>query len=215
MMRITDDEGLAGACERLAEADADLARAYRACGPPPLRYRPPNYDTLLRIIVAQQVSVASANAIWGRLQERVGTAGTAVAPADFLGLSDADLKAVGFSRQKTAYGRAIAQDLEVGRVDLEAISEMDDETAILELVKFKGIGRWSAECFLLFSLGRPDVWPADDLGLMVGMERVKRLNERPDAKRMRRLAEPWRPWRSAAARLLWHVRRQEALPQDA
>ena len=205
MMRITDDEGLAGACERLAEADADLARAYRACGPPPLRYRPPTYDTLLRIIVAQQVSVASANAIWGRLQGRVGTASTAIGPADFLGLSDADLKAVGFSRQKTAYGRAIAQDLEAGRVDLEAISEMDDETAILELVKFKGIGRWSAECFLLFSLGRPDVWPADDLGLMVGMERVKR---------MRRLAEPWRPWRSAAARLLWHVRRQEALPQD-
>ena len=118
------------------------------------------------------------------------------------------------TKGKIAYGRAIAEDLAAGRVDLDAISEMNDETAILELVKFKGIGRWSAECFLLFSLGRPDVWPADDLGLMVGMERVKRLNERPDAKRMRSLAEPWRPWRSAAARLLWHVRRQEALPQD-
>ena len=134
--------------------------------------------------------------------------------AAFLTLGDDDLRTVGFSRQKTAYGRAIAEDLVSGRVDLGNVEAMDDEAAIAELVKLKGIGRWSAECFLLFSYGRPDVWPADDVGLMIGMEKIKGLKTRPDAKRMRKLAAPWSPWRGVAARLLWHVRKLDVVPAD-
>ncbi len=211
MRPVVCETSLTEGCEALATADRDLGRAYRAHGLPPLRYRPPTYDTLLRIIVAQQVSVASANAIWGRLQERLDAIDQDLTPAAFLSLGDADLRTVGFSRQKTAYGRAIADDLASGRVDLDTVEALDDEAAIAELVKLKGIGRWSAECFLLFSYGRPDVWPADDVGLMIGMERIKGLKKRPDAKRMRRLAKPWSPWRGVAARLLWHVRKLEVI----
>ncbi len=211
MRPVVCETSLTEGCEALAAADRDLGRAYRAHGLPPLRYRPPTYDTLLRIIVAQQVSVASANAIWGRLQARLDVVDQDVTPAAFVSLGDDDLRTVGFSRQKTAYGRAIAEDLASGRVDLGAVEALDDEAAIAELVKFKGIGRWSAECFLLFSYGRPDVWPADDVGLMIGMEKIKGLKKRPDAKRMRRLAKPWSPWRGVAARLLWHVRKLEVI----
>ena len=214
MRPVVCENSLTEGCEALAAADADLARAYRAHGLPPLRYRPPTYDTLLRIIVAQQVSVASANAIWGRLQARLQASETPVTPEAFLNLDGDDLRTVGFSRQKTAYGQAIAEDLASGRVDLGAVEAMEDEAAIAELVKLKGIGRWSAECFLLFSYGRPDVWPADDVGLMIGMEKIKGLKKRPDAKRMRRLAEAWRPWRGVAARLLWHVRKLDVVPAD-
>lgn len=214
MRPVVCENSLTEGCEALAVADADLARAYRAHGLPPLRYRPPTYDTLLRIIVAQQVSVASANAIWGRLQARLQASETPVTPEAFLTLGGDDLRTVGFSRQKTAYGQAIAEDLASGRVDLGAVEAMEDEAAIAELVKLKGIGRWSAECFLLFSYGRPDVWPADDVGLMIGMEKIKGLKKRPDAKRMRRLAEAWRPWRGVAARLLWHVRKLDVVPAD-
>lgn len=212
MRPVVCETSLTEGCEALAAADPDLGRAFRAHGLPPLRYRPPTYDTLLRIIVAQQVSVASANAIWGRLQERLVAVDEDVTPAAFLTLGDDDLRVVGFSRQKTAYGRAIAEDLVSARVDLGTVEALDDEAAIVELVKLKGIGRWSAECFLLFSYGRPDVWPADDVGLMIGMERIKGLKKRPDAKRMRRLAKPWSPWRGVAARLLWHVRKLEVVP---
>ena len=211
MRPVVCETSLTEGCVALAAADRDLGRAYRAHGLPPLRYRPPTYDTLLRIIVAQQVSVASANAIWGRLQERLDVVDQDVTPAAFLSLGDEDLRTVGFSRQKTAYGRAIAEDLVGKRVDLGAVEALDDEAAIAELVKLKGIGRWSAECFLLFSYGRPDVWPADDVGLMIGMEKIKGLKKRPDAKRMRRLAKPWSPWRGVAARLLWHIRKLEVI----
>ena len=214
MRLVVCETSLTEGCEALAAADPDLGRAYRAHGLPPLRYRPPTYDTLLRIIVAQQVSVASANAIWGRLQARLDAVDRDVTPAAFLTLDDEDLKTVGFSRQKTAYGRAIAEDLVSGRVDLGRVEALDDEAAIAELVKLKGIGRWSAECFLLFSYGRPDVWPADDVGLMIGMEKIKGLKTRPDAKRMRKLAAPWSPWRGVAARLLWHVRKLDVVPAD-
>ena len=214
MRAIVSEASLSEGCEALAAADHDLGRAYRAHGPPPLRYRPPSYDTLLRIVAGQQVSVASANAVWGRLQERLAAGNEAVTPEAVLGVDDAALRAVGLSRQKAAYGRAIAEDLVAGRVDLGAVEAMEDEAAIAELVQLKGIGRWTAECFLLFSYGRPDVWPADDVGLMIGVAKLKRLEQRPDGKRMRELAEGWRPWRGVAARLLWHVRRLEPVPSD-
>ena len=216
MTRIDSDAALSRGLEALARLDPDLGAAYRDFGAPPLRAEQPGYRALLRIIVGQQVSVASASAIWGRLQEACGGSPLGgIQPEAFLALDEDALKAVGLSRQKMAYGRAIAEDLVSGRVDLESLSGLDDEAAIAELRKLKGIGRWSAEVYLLFSLGRPDVFPADDLGLMIGVQKLKRLAARPDARTLRDLVAPWRPWRAVAARLIWHVRGQLALPEDS
>ena len=122
----------------------------------------------------------------------------------YCAVADDDLRASGLSRQKLSYMRSLAELVASGDVPLDALDTLDDEDAITQLVKIKGIVRWTAEIYLMFALGRRDVWPADDLGLMVGMQRIKQLRSRPDRKRMLRLGEAWRPWRSAAAHLLWH-----------
>ena len=192
------------ALAELAARDPDLARAHREAGPPPLRRRPKGFPALVRIVCSQQVSVASADAILGRLDAAVSP----LIPEGFLALDDDALKRVGFSRQKTAYIRGLAADLMAGRVDLDRLARLDDEAAIAELVKIKGIGRWSAEIYLLFSLKRPDIWPVDDLAVVVAVQRLKRLPERPDRAAMIEIGEPWRPWRSVAARLMWHYYRK-------
>lgn len=192
------------ALAELGRRDADLARAHREAGPPPLRRRPKDFPALVRIVCSQQVSVASSDAILGRLDKAVSP----LAPEGFLALDDAALKLIGFSRQKTAYVRGLAADLIAGRIDLDGLARLDDEAAIAELIKIKGIGRWSAEIYLLFSLKRPDIWPVDDLAVVVAVQRLKRLPERPDRAAMMEIGEPWRPWRSVAARLLWHYYRK-------
>lgn len=205
------EQTLPQALRALAMADPDVARALEEVGPPPLRYRPPGFATLLRIIVAQQVSLASAQAIADRLQ----AACDPVTPEGFLSLSDEDLRRVGLSRPKQRYGRALAAQVLSGELDLAAVADLDDEPAIAALTRAKGIGRWSAEVYLLFSLGRPDVFPVDDVGLMVGAQLLKRLAARPDRHGLLELGEPWRPYRAVAARLLWHCRRQAgAIPDD-
>lgn len=192
------------ALDHLAAADDDLARAVRLVGVPPPRRRPPGFASLLWIIVGQQLSTASAGAIWQRLGDAVGP----VTPQAFLDLPDRYLQAAGFSRPKIAYGRELAATIVTGRLDLEALGRMPDDEVIAALSALRGLGRWSAEVYLLTCLCRPDVLPADDLALLTAAQRVKRLAERPTAATLRRLAEPWRPWRSVAARLLWHYYRQ-------
>lgn len=205
------DLTLPAALAELAAADPDMARALEEVGPPPLRYRPPGFATLLRIIVAQQVSLASAQAI----ADRMAAACPHLSPENFLALSDEDLRLIGLSRPKQRYARALAAQIVDGDLDLEAVAAMDDEAAIAELVRAKGIGRWSAEVYLLFSLGRPDVFPVDDVGLMIGAQQLKRLETRPDRHALSALGEPWRPHRAVAARMLWHYRRQlGAIPDD-
>jgi DNA-3-methyladenine glycosylase II len=157
----------------------------------------------MHVIIAQQVSTASARAISGRLTERLRK----ITPEGFIALTDADLRAVGFSRQKMLYGRDLAAAFLDGRVSLPKLRRMDDEAAIASLSSVKGIGRWSAEVFLLFSLKRPDVMPAQDLALMVAAQRLKNLRSRPDPKKLLKIAEPWRPFRSYGARMLWHYYR--------
>jgi DNA-3-methyladenine glycosylase II len=168
-----------------------------------VRKRRPGFATLIQIICAQQVSKASADAILRRLD---GVA-RPLEPGTFLALADEDLRRVGFSRQKTAYGRALAADIAAGRLDLAGLGRLDDEAAIAELVKLKGIGRWSAEVYVMFALGRPDVWPVGDLAVVTALARIKGLPERPSRAQALEIGEPWRPWRSAAARLLWHYYR--------
>ncbi|MEE8499587.1 MAG: DNA-3-methyladenine glycosylase 2 family protein [Kiloniellales bacterium] len=205
------DETLRPALEALSACDPDIERHYQAYGLPPRRRRPRGFSGLIHIIAAQQLSAASANAIIARLE----AAASPLTPETFLALDAAAMKEIGLSRPKTRYGRALAEDLLEGRIDLAALAGLDDEAAIERLVQAKGIGLWSAEIYLLFALGRPDVWPADDLAVQVAVQRVKDLPERPLRARMVEIAEPWRPHRSAAARFLWHVYRHPGLPDGA
>lgn len=203
------DETLRPALTALAARDPAIARAYAACGLPPVRRRPAGFAGLLHIICAQQVSAASAAAIVGRLDSAVRP----LTPAAFLAVDDAALRVIGFSRPKARYGRALAEDVLAGRLDMDGLDHMDDAAAIAHLCQAKGIGRWTAEVYLLFALGRPDVWPADDLAVRIAAQRLTGRAKRPDRAAMLTLAEPWRPYRSAAARLLWHLYRHPGVPE--
>ena len=185
---------------QLADLDKDFARAYAVAGVPQIRSRPLGFATLLKVICAQQISTAAAGAIMARLE-------AAVSPLTAEGLlagSDTDLRTLGLSRQKIESGKALARAVSDGKLNFRKIHRMEDEAVIEELTKIKGIGRWSAEIYLLFALRRPDIWPVDDLAVVVAMQRIKGLSERPRRKEMMALAENWRPLRSVAARLCWH-----------
>lgn len=188
------------ALKKLARTDPILGAALKLVGPPPSRTRPPGFASLARIIVGQQVSTASANSLWARLTQAIDP----FAPQGVLARSADELRTLGLSRQKAAYMLGLARAIAEGRLRLDEVHSLDDEAAIAELMKLSGVGRWSAEIYLLFSLGRPDIWPCGDLALQVGVQRLRRLRRRPDPKRMIKLAEPWRPYRGAVAHFLWH-----------
>ncbi len=203
------DESLRPALEALAACDPDIARHYALCGLPPERGQPAGFAGLVRIVAAQQVSAASAKAIIGRMEAALNPC----TPQGFLELDEGALRAIGLSRPKMRYCRALAEDLLAGRIDLDGLADLDDAAAIEHLVRAKGIGVWSAEVYLLFALRRPDVWPADDLAVRVAVQRVKGLTARPGRAEMRELAAPWRPHRSAAARFMWHAYHHPGLPE--
>lgn len=197
---VLTEESLREAAEILAGRDPDLAQVLEAFGPPPLWAREPGFGTLVYIILEQQVSLASARAAYTRLAETVRP----LAPEGFLQLDDVTLKAIGFSRQKTGYARGLAQAVLDGTLDLPALAALPDEAVRAELIKLKGIGRWTADIYLMEALLRPDIWPTGDLALAVAVQRVKRLEELPNPARLAELGEAYRPWRAAAARLFWH-----------
>jgi DNA-3-methyladenine glycosylase II len=192
--------GLAAAVDDLAAGDADLAAIVARIGPPPLWDREPGFGTLLHIVLEQQVSLASARAAYDRLR----AAADPLTPVRFLELSDADLLAIGFSRQKARYGRALAAAVESGSLDLDGLVRLDDDAVHAALQAIPGIGPWTSTIYLLMVLGRPDVWPVGDIALAESVGQVKALGRRPGAAEMARLGEAWRPWRSVAARLFWH-----------
>lgn len=195
------------ALDELAARDADIARAIEESGYPEPRIRPPGFATFLDIIVGQQVSVASANAI----RDRLARAAEPLTPGNFLKLTDEDLRAVGFSRRKVEYGRLLAQDVLSGAFDPDGLQKKDAHAVMEEIMARKGLGRWSAEVYLLFALGRPDTWPADDLAVQVAVQRVKNLPTRPNRQKMDEIGERWRPWRGIAALLFWHHYKTTAL----
>ncbi|MDX1574571.1 MAG: DNA-3-methyladenine glycosylase [Kiloniellales bacterium] len=207
MDAVPTDEGLRPALEALAERDRDMAAAYAACGLPPVRAIPEGFAGLIHTIVGQQVSAAAGRAIMSRLEAAVRP----MTPQVLLKLDDDALRRVGLSGPKVRYCRGLAEDLTGGRLDLAEVHDLDDAEAIERITRVKGLGRWSAECYLLFALKRPDIWPADDLAVQAAVQRLKRLEARPTTKDMDRLAEPWRPYRSAAARFLWHYYRHPGL----
>jgi DNA-3-methyladenine glycosylase II len=190
---------LARGVRALAERDEDLARIARAYGMPPVWEREEGFATLVLTILEQQVSLASALAAFKRLR----VAASIVTPENFLKFDDAQLRAFGFSRQKSLYCRLLARAVLDGELDLSKLSSLSDSEARSELVRLKGIGAWTAEIYLLRALLRPDAWPAGDLALQLAAQEVKRLPARPNAAELDALAEPWRPLRAVAARLLW------------
>ena len=204
---VSTPKTIAAALDALAERDSDIADTLAEVGYPEPRAREPGFATLLNIIIGQQVSVQSAAAIRGRLKE----AADPLTPDSFLSLDDSALRGVGFSGRKIEYGRLLAQDIQEDRFDPDALLALDDDAALAQIVARKGLGPWSAEVYMLFALGRPDVWPATDLAVQVAVQRLKGLDERPDPGTMARIAEPWRPYRGAAALLMWHVYKKIAL----
>jgi DNA-3-methyladenine glycosylase II len=199
-LRPLDRRTLVRAVDDLAALDPDLRQIAAELGPPPLWERPQGFRTLLHIILEQQVSLSSARAAF----ERLCAVARPLTPESFLRLDDAQLKAVGFSRQKTSYGRSLAEAIVRRDLDLPALKALDDDTVRSELMRLKGIGRWTADIYLLMALLRPDVWPRGDLALAVAVRQVKRLEERPTEEELTVMSRQWSPWRSVAARLLWH-----------
>jgi DNA-3-methyladenine glycosylase II len=191
---------LNAALDALTAIEPAFAVALQRAGYPPPRVRDRGYATLLRTIMGQQVSVAAAQSIWNKLEAQIGDL---TDPATVAAASDEQLRAAGLSRQKVSYARSLAEEVTSGRLDFAQLPE-DDEEAIAQLVKIKGIGRWSAEIYLLFAEGRPDIWPAGDLAVQIEIGRILGHDERPPEKLMRDLAEAWRPHRGAAAILAWH-----------
>lgn len=180
--------------------DTDLGRLLESNGIPDLWLREPGFATLVLIILEQQVSLASARATFERLLNSLDD----LRPDLFLTLNDQTLRGIGFSRQKTAYVRALAQQLQSGSLDLEALEEEADEAIRTKLMQVKGIGAWTADIYLMMALGRPDIWPVGDLALAKAIQSVRQLAVLPSRETQIAIAEAWKPWRSVAARMLWH-----------
>lgn len=200
-------EQIAGGLDELAQREPALARALELAGFPEPRIRERGYRTLLRTIVGQQVSVAAASSMWRKLEALLGEE---IPPQDLLAQDFDALRACGLSRQKQGYARSLCELVVSGELVLHSLPA-DDEEAIAQLIQTKGIGRWSAEIYLLFAEGRPDIWPAGDLAVQAGIGKILGLEERPSEKQTRALAEGWRPHRGAAAIFTWHCYNNAAL----
>ncbi|HET9397399.1 MAG TPA: DNA-3-methyladenine glycosylase 2 family protein [Sphingomicrobium sp.] len=193
-------ESLSHSLNALAEREDAFAKVLEAHGHPEPRANEPGVETLLRTIVGQQVSVAAARSMWNKLSAKFGQ------PVDLdklLAASDEEMREAGMSRQKAGYLRSLAGLVLSGELDLTNLPD-DDEEAIAQLIKIKGIGRWSAEIYLLFAEGRRDVWPAGDLAVQIEIGKLMGLEGKPTEKQLREIAEKWRPHRGAAAVLAWH-----------
>ena len=186
--------------DALGHIEPAFARAVAQAGYPEPRIRDRGYVTLLRTIVGQQISFKAADAVWKKVEATVGDIENPVA---MMALADEDLRAAGLSRQKIGYCRSLAELVAGGTLDLHNLP-IDDEEAIAALTMIKGIGRWSAEIYLLFAEGRPDIWPAGDLAVQEDVGRLLGHDVRPGEKLVRELAEGWRPYRGAAAIFAWH-----------
>lgn len=190
------------ALDELSQRDRHIAAALEQVGYPAERRRgEPSYEHLLRIIAGQQLSVKAAATIFGRLEAALDGD---FRPGNLLRMGDAELRTIGLSRQKIVYARGLSEAVLDGSLQPARLAELSDDEVIDRITRLKGFGRWSAEMFLLFALGRPDVWPADDLGIQAGLHRLKNMRARPDRKRAEAVARPWRPYRGAAAIFVWH-----------
>jgi DNA-3-methyladenine glycosylase II len=194
------EENMAHGLQFLSERDLDLAHVLKNYGSPPMWTRRPGFPTLVHIILEQQVSLASAKATYQRVLATI----TPLTPDRFLALEDTALKTIGFSRQKLATCQRLAEAIVERRLDLSALGMLDDFAVRSELTKIKGIGRWTADIYLLLALSRADTWPSGDLGLALAVQEVKGLTARPTPNELDALSMIWQPWRAVATRLFWH-----------
>ncbi len=193
-------KSLLKAVDYLEVRDRLLKLAVSKCGPPPLWKREEGFKTLICIILEQQVSLASAKAAYEKLLRKIGS----ITPVNFLKLSDAELKLIGFSRQKTSYSRNLAEAIITEHLDLTGLSDLNDSQAKEQLMNIKGIGPWTADIYLLVALGRPDIWPNGDIALASAVQKLKGAAFRPSFEELNRTSLKWKPWRAVAARILWH-----------
>ena len=199
--------------EQLARKSPHIARALKTAGHPAPRTMRPGFDTLIRIIAGQQVSTAAAAGIWAKL---TANCTGAVTPQALIALGESGLRASGFSGQKTRYALGLAEAAASGALDFDRLHGSEDAIVRETLTAHKGVGNWTADIYLLFGMGRGDVWPAADLGLQAGIQFLHGMKKRPTAKDIEKIAEAWRPHRSSAAVLMWHYyghqRSQEKTP---
>lgn len=195
-----DEPTLARAVRRLTRAEPRFAHIVKRHGPPPLWPREPGFETLVLLMLEQQVSLAQARAMYARIASATGT----VTPASVAKLGESGLRALGVTRQKSAYLAALAMQLGRKELDLDALATLSDADADAALDALRGVGPWTAQCYLLFALRRSDVFPAADLALMEAVRQLWRLRQRPSPEALARRARAWRPHRAVAARLLWH-----------
>lgn len=193
---------LTASLDAVARKDKQVRTWLKEIGMPEPRSRPKGYEALLRTLIGQQVSVAAARAITARLEAALGGLSD---PAAVIGAEDEVLRAAGLSRQKIVYARALAEAVTTDQLNFRRLKRLEDEDAIVMLSSVKGFGRWSAEIYLMFAEGRPDIWPSGDLGVQEGLKRLLALEERPRDKATRELGERWSPHRSAMALFCWHV----------
>ena len=198
-MRPLTQKSLALAARELAARDEMLAAIHATYGDPPLWRRDAGFQTLVHIILEQQVSLKSAKAMLVRLEAAIQP----FTPLRFIELGDSYLRGLGMTRQKSAYVLHLADSIVNGDLSFERLARMSDEEARLVLTRVKGIGSWSADVYLLMAMRRADIWPAGDLALAVAMKELKGLESRPGPEELERLAETWRPHRAVAARMLW------------
>ncbi len=184
----------------LTKIDLDLAKVIDDYGNPPLWFRKPGFPTMIHIILEQQVSLASAKATFIKLE----MAASQLTPKRFLEFTDKELREIGFSKQKTIYGRELSKAIQDGNLDLEELDNLNDISARNELMRIKGIGSWTADIYLLMALLRPNIWPSGDLALAKVIQKIKSLSSRPTPETLSNIANQWKPWRAVAARILWH-----------
>lgn len=187
--------------DTLAKTDKDVAKAVSLVGYPSERINPQGFNTVLRVIVGQQLSVKAAASIWARVQ---ALGGETAEPHDYARLGDDALRSAGLSRQKVNYVRSLCETVEDGTLNFEALATLSDEDAIKAITAVKGLGVWSAHIYLMFSLGRADIMPVGDLAVRVGIGRIIGMTERPTEKQCDEIGIRWRPYRSAVALLAWH-----------
>jgi DNA-3-methyladenine glycosylase II len=200
MIRPLTHRSLVNAVKELAKADPALAASVERYGTPPLWGREPSYATLIHLILEQQVSLASARAAFDRLD---ATLGGIISPREFLTLSDSELRTIGFSRQKAGYARDLAMAISDG-FDLDGLAHRSDDEVRASLMRLRGIGRWTADIYLIMCLRRPDVWPHGDQALATAGRELLELPTQPSFDELERRARSWRPHRATAARILWH-----------
>jgi|SRR5688572_18852541 len=188
-------------CSRLARQDADLKEIIRRHGYPPMWTRPASFQSLVLFILEQQVSLASAYAAFKKLKEKIGF----VTPAKILALSDAELRACYFSRQKIVYARELATAVQKKRLVLKRLKHGHEDEVRSELKKIKGIGDWTVDVYLMHSLQRTDLFPLGDIALVNSLKEVKKLHPHTTKEKMLKIAEPWRPYRTIASMILWHA----------